>query len=341
MYNIEFLLISIFLLSSAQQKKLQDYCYFYETLVNGWFQFRSAVNETHKLGFGKNGNPINRPLQQRDNQCTDFQKQRILKNSPTDGKNATKSHSQPQNQSPQSSIAVHSLRHKHHREMINHQLKQRLHKEQLLKEEALKYAQSHVPQPHSHHVTNVTGDSAAAERLGQTVRPAVRKRLHKTKKHRIAATRRGKTKQRPISVQPELMVNDDPSLRPEDLPNMLDYNPHQEYSKFRARPAYFDKSHPASLHSVDTHQKPHHFHLVHDHHIKLDPLVQETTTGSHLSASATVVATSVNKHQSKVHHHHSLASAKDPLLKFRNSSKRQPSKMSFDNVSNSHLNSNS
>lgn len=59
------------------QKKLQEYCYFYETLESGWFQYRSAVDETKYIGFTKKGRPvrylINRPQQIRDSQCYSLQ----------------------------------------------------------------------------------------------------------------------------------------------------------------------------------------------------------------------------------------------------------------------------
>ncbi|KAJ6649371.1 hypothetical protein Bhyg_04605, partial [Pseudolycoriella hygida] len=39
-------------------KNLHESCYFYETLENGWFQYRSAMNEKIFLGFTKNDNTV-------------------------------------------------------------------------------------------------------------------------------------------------------------------------------------------------------------------------------------------------------------------------------------------
>lgn len=56
------------------QKKLRRSCYFYETLENGWFRYRSAVDEKKFLAFAKNGK-ANHPFQLNiDQQCLEFQK---------------------------------------------------------------------------------------------------------------------------------------------------------------------------------------------------------------------------------------------------------------------------
>lgn len=56
------------------QKKLRRYCYFYETLVNGWFRYKSAVNESKFLAFVKNGKATH-PFQTNiDQHCLEFQK---------------------------------------------------------------------------------------------------------------------------------------------------------------------------------------------------------------------------------------------------------------------------
>lgn len=43
---------------SFLQKKLQEYCYFYETMVNGWHRFHSATDDTKHIGFTRNGRAI-------------------------------------------------------------------------------------------------------------------------------------------------------------------------------------------------------------------------------------------------------------------------------------------
>lgn len=74
--------MSVFFFYFVSQKKLRRYCYFYETLVNGWFRYKSAVNESKFLAFVKNGK-ANHPFQPNiDLQCLDFQKTPINRTLP-------------------------------------------------------------------------------------------------------------------------------------------------------------------------------------------------------------------------------------------------------------------
>lgn len=70
--------ICLFSVFRFAQKKLHEYCYFYETMVNGWHRFHSAMDDTKHIGFTRNGRAIrfvNRPNRPYEN-CYNFVKDR-------------------------------------------------------------------------------------------------------------------------------------------------------------------------------------------------------------------------------------------------------------------------
>lgn len=348
--------ITKYLFSFFQQKTLHDYCYFYETLENGWFQFRSSIDQTKKLGFTKKGKPIpSRQNPQRDTQCINFQKKKV-----TERDHPNYGTPKPHPIQPPAPLPNTHIRHKHHHDMVTHQQKLRQHQLQLLSEERQKYAQSHIPQPHGHHVSNVTLDSITQPgEQSRPARPPGRRGLHKTKKHRLSGggsgggaggnvggkliDRLGMPKQRPLADHGarlyEMMANDEPSMRPEDLPNMLDYSSNDEYSKFRPRPIYFDKrpaehqlreDKPTIKSSHDETQS-----LTHKQHNLDEPQAVNSKNSDE--------PISVPKQMSKDHHHSVTTGTKGHFPKSRNNNKRPHAawKKTFDKISNSNLNSNS
>lgn len=56
--KFQFFFFLQFFIRNQQQKTLQEYCYFYETMVNGWFRFYSASDDTKHIGFTRNGRAI-------------------------------------------------------------------------------------------------------------------------------------------------------------------------------------------------------------------------------------------------------------------------------------------
>lgn len=62
------------------QKNLHESCYFYETLENGWFQYRSAMNEKIFLGFTTNGRPVRHKAPHLNTDCYNFQKMDSVQN---------------------------------------------------------------------------------------------------------------------------------------------------------------------------------------------------------------------------------------------------------------------
>ncbi|XP_037051421.1 uncharacterized protein LOC119085216 [Bradysia coprophila] len=61
-------------------KNLHESCYFYETLENGWFRYRSAMNDKIFLGFTKNGKPVRHKAPHINTDCYNFQKEEVVQN---------------------------------------------------------------------------------------------------------------------------------------------------------------------------------------------------------------------------------------------------------------------
>jgi hypothetical protein len=56
--NDKIMILIVFVFFYFQKKNKGTLCEFYETMVNGYIQYRSVVDETKYIGFTKNGRPI-------------------------------------------------------------------------------------------------------------------------------------------------------------------------------------------------------------------------------------------------------------------------------------------
>lgn len=188
----------------------------------------------------------------------------------------------------------------------------------------------------------------------RSVRPPGRKRLHQPKKHKVNAGsggvggptvvgvklngRLGVNQQRPLGENGarhyEMMANDEPFVRPEDIPNMLDFSSNDEFGKFRPRPAYFEKPSAQPKKTPSIHFSQDTLHSL----TKPNPVLPPMS-----SVKDTDESRPVPKQANKVHHHSVSTGAKGQLQKFRSNNKRAhvAGKKAFGNLSNANLNSNS